>query len=133
MATIRMAYFDEAVDIDVPDRNLLDVLVPEDMHRHADLAGCLEHNLEHPVGTPPFSELCKNRKKACIIICDLTRPMETEKVLPAVIAKLKAASPDVDITLLVALGTHRPLSDAEINKVVGKDIHAKYRVVNHDA
>lgn len=133
MATVRMAYYDEALDVEIPDRNLIEVLVPVDMRKCPDLAERLDANLENPVGSPAFSELCKGRKKVCVIVCDLTRPMETEKLLPSIIERIEAGGPGVEITFLVALGTHRPLSEKEIDKVVGEGVRKKYRVLNHDA
>ncbi|MDR1519851.1 MAG: lactate racemase domain-containing protein [Planctomycetota bacterium] len=133
MAIVKMAYFHDSLEVEIPDRNLMDVLVPADVPKSADLIGCLGKNLENPAGTPAFSALCAGRRKVCVMVCDLTRPMETDKILPTMLDKIGAGSPNAEIVILVALGTHRPLSEGEIDRVVGREIGKKYAVVNHDA
>ena len=133
MTKVRMAYFDECLEIDVPERNLLGVLEPDDIRKADDLVAVLAHELENPVATAPFSSLCAGRKKVCILVCDLTRPMETEKVLPVVIEKILEASPEAEISILVALGTHRPLGEEEMDRLVGREIRGRFPVINHDA
>lgn len=67
----------------------------------------------------------------CILVCDLTRPMETERVLPLLLERIERNAPGAKITILIALGTHRGLSDEEIDKLCGKGIREKCNVVNH--
>jgi nickel-dependent lactate racemase len=38
-----------------------------------------------------------------------------------------------DVTIVVALGIHRPLSDHELSRLVGEEVWKNYNVQNHDA
>ena len=128
---VKFAYYRESVTLDIPEENLIGVLRPEEIHPARDLRACISENLDHPIGTKPFRELCAGKKKICLVICDLTRPMETEKVLPVFLEQLEQYAPQAEITILIALGTHRPLSGEEIDKLCGPGVREKYRVVNH--
>src|SRR5947207_898299 len=57
--------------------------------------------LERPTGTPPLAQLAQGRKDACILICDITRPVPNEMILRPVLQTLEAAGiPRDKITIL---------------------------------
>ncbi|MGI6687970.1 MAG: lactate racemase domain-containing protein [Christensenellales bacterium] len=132
MLTKKIAYYDSSIEVKIPKANLIGELVPVEMPVLDDVAGHLEYQLEHPVGTLKFSQLIMQKEKFCIIVCDLTRPMETHKILPVIIERIEEICPNAQITMLVALGTHRPLSESEIDIVCGRGVRGKYPVINHD-
>jgi len=41
------------------------------------------------VGTPPLAQLARGRKSACILICDVTRPVPNQLILPPLLRALK--------------------------------------------
>ncbi len=47
--------------------------------------GEISESLEHPVGTPPLSELAKGKKRCVILFDDMTRPTKTRQMIPAVL------------------------------------------------
>lgn len=71
--------------------------------------------------------------KIAILLDDITRPTPKRILLQEVLARLARASvPDENITLIVALGTHRTLTDAELEKHYGNDITCRFRLLNLD-
>lgn len=128
---LKIAYYKESLEIDVPKDNLIGVLLPKEIHKAENLNSCINYNLDHPIGTLPFNSACAGKKNVCIVISDLSRPMETEKVLPILIARLNKYAPAAKINILIALGTHRPLTEEEIDQLCGVGIKEKYNVVNH--
>ncbi|MGE0760525.1 MAG: nickel-dependent lactate racemase [Pirellulaceae bacterium] len=89
--------------------------------------------LDRPQGTPPLSELARGRRDACILICDITRPVPNEQILRPVLATLEAAGiPRDGILILVATGLHRPNQSDELVEMVGSFIASHYRIENHD-
>ena len=128
---VKFAYYKEDARLDIPEENLIGVLRPGEIRPAEDLRACINENLDNPIGTKPFNEVCAGKKKVCLVVCDLTRPMETEKVLPVVLERLERYAPQAEITILIALGTHRPLDDGEIDRLCGPGVREKYRVVNH--
>jgi nickel-dependent lactate racemase len=68
-----------------------------------------------------------------ISICDGTRAQPRDVMVPVVLAEI-ADLVDLDrVTILVATGTHRGNTDAELLEMLGADVLDRVRVVNHDA
>lgn len=85
-----------------------------------DPLSAIEQALQNPVASPAFSELAKNHNSACILICDITRPVPNGLFLPLLVKQLLAAgmAPE-NIKILVATGLHRPNEGDELAELVG--------------
>src|SRR5918994_3634791 len=95
----------------------------------------IRHALAQGVGAPPLIELARRSKRACILICDITRPVPNGLFLPILIRQLLEAglAPDA-ITVLVATGLHRPNEGEELEELVGSSwVMETVRVENHFA
>ena len=88
--------------------------------------------MEKPIDSPKLSELAKGKKNCVIIISDHTRPVPSKDILPNMLAELKAGSPDIDVTLLVATGFHRLTTTEELEAKLGKEIMSQCKIVVHD-
>jgi nickel-dependent lactate racemase len=76
--------------------------------------------LDQPIGARPFRSLAQNRRSACILVCDITRPVPNHLFLRPMIEDLLAAGvPRERICVLVATGLHRPNEGAELAEVIG--------------
>ena len=91
--------------------------------------------LARPVGAPALSTLAKGRGSACILICDITRPVPNRLFLrPMIETMLAGGIPAGRITVLVATGLHRPNEGAELAELVGDPwVLDTVRVENHFA
>jgi lactate racemase len=100
-----------------------------------DPSSAIEEALAAPIGTPPLRDLARGRRSACILICDITRPVPNRLFLsPLIHALLDAGVPPAGITVLVATGLHRPNEGAELAELVGDPwVLNTVTVVNHDA
>ena len=87
------------------------------------------------MGALPFPGLPRGKKTACILICDITRPVPNGLLLPPLIETLTAAGISrEDILILVATGLHRPNEGEELREIVGSDeIYETIRIENHFA
>ena len=85
--------------------------------------------------SPPLRELARGSRSACILICDITRPVPNGLFLPPLIRTLiEAGMPREGITVLVATGLHRPNEGEELAELVGDPwVLETVRVVNHFA
>ena len=93
----------------------------------------VEKAVLNPIGSRPLCELAEGKKTCTIIISDHTRPVPSRDILPPMLAELRKGSPDIDVTLLVATGFHRPTTTAELEAKLGEEIAAKEKIVVHDA
>jgi nickel-dependent lactate racemase len=91
--------------------------------------------LESPVGSPPLEELARGRASACILICDITRPVPNRLFLrPMIETMLASGIPLEKISVLVATGLHRPNLGEELAELVGDPwVLENIRVENHYA
>ncbi len=95
----------------------------------------IEGALRAPIGCATLDELARGRKSACILICDITRPVPNAAFLQPMIRRLMTAGiPAEGITVLVATGLHRPNEGAELAELVGDPwVLETVRVENHFA
>lgn len=101
----------------------------------ADPEAAVARALDEPVGAPPLADLAAGRKSACILICDVTRPVPNALFLKPLMGEIvRAGIPRERITVLVATGLHRPNEGAELRQVVGDDwVMENIRIENHFA
>ena len=63
----------------------------------------------------------------------ITRPTPRERIIPVLLDELNQAGvPDKDITVLISLGTHRYMTNQEIEECYGKEVVERIAVVNHE-
>jgi nickel-dependent lactate racemase len=100
----------------------------------ADPVAAIEAALDAPAAGPSLEELARGRRTAAISVCDITRPAPNRVTLPPLLERLQAAGIGIDaVTILIATGLHRPATSAELHSILGPQIAARYRVLNHDA
>ena len=96
--------------VTVPEERLLAVLEPQGAAAPATGAeeDIVRAALAHPIGAPALRRVVRPGEKIAIVTSDVSRPMPTWKVLPAVLEELWAAgaAPE-DVTLVFARGVHR--------------------------
>lgn len=87
----------------------------------ANPADAIHRALEaEPIDAPPLSRLAAGKRSACILICDITRPVPNRLFLRPMIETMVAAGIPLDrITVLVATGLHRPNLGEELAELVG--------------
>ncbi len=128
----KLEYGRTGLNIELPDDR---VVGPLQLRPAAPLANpeqAILAVLNHPVGTPPLAELAKGRKSACIVICDVTRPVPNQLLLKPMLRILEEAGiPRDEIMILIATGLHRPNQGTELEEMVGSDIVKHYRIENH--
>jgi nickel-dependent lactate racemase len=129
---VKFEYGRQGLYAELPDQRIVRTLSYKDAAPLADPAAALREVLARPTGTPPLGEIAKGKKDACIVICDITRPVPNELILRPVLETLEAAGiPREKITILVATGLHRPNEGAELVEMVGQHIVDRYRIDNH--
>ena len=111
------------------------VIRKPDMPLLADPVAAVHAALAQPVGARPLAEEARGAKTACILVCDITRPVPNGLFLPPLVRTLvDAGIPAAGITILVATGLHRPNEGDELAELVGDPwVMQTVRVVNHFA
>jgi nickel-dependent lactate racemase len=128
---VRLSYGYDGLDIVVPDNAV--VVYPQDAAPVPDSAAALTAALRSPVSGPPLRERVRPGQTVAISVCDGTRPQPSSLMLPAVLAELDGIIDSSSIVVLIATGTHRANSDAELRSMLSDEVVDSVRVVNHDA
>ena len=121
--------------VEFADSWRVSVIAKRPMPILADAGAALEAALAAPVGAPPLSQAARGTTSACILICDITRPVPNGLILPPLVRALLEAGLAADrIKVLVATGLHRPNEGAELAEVVGDPwVLDTVEVANHFA
>ena len=129
---ITLDYGRTGLEVDLPADRLVGPLAIRPAPPLPDPAAAVADALTNPIGTPPLARLARGRKNACILVCDITRPVPNRLLLPPILRTLEEQGiARRDILLLIATGLHRPNEGAELEEMLGPDIVANYRVENH--
>ena len=120
-------------EVDVPDKNLIGELHANDVPTELTGEAEVERALREPIGSPRLKDIVHPGEKIAIITSDVTRPMPTYKVMPALLDELYAGGVrKEDVTLVFALGSHRNHTDAEQRKLAGERAWNEIRCVDSD-
>jgi lactate racemase len=129
---VELAYGREGLTIRVPDD--ADVLTSRFVPGVDDEPAALRAALAGPISCPPLAQLVEPGDNVVIVHSDITRATPNDRIQPVLIAALEEAGIHrEDITLLNALGTHRPQTEAELRQMLGDDVVARYRCEQHNA
>lgn len=128
---VHLAYGKTGLDVQVPGDAV--VIEPKYVKGLPDERGALIEAMRKPIGTPPLANLVKAGQRVTVVHTDITRATPNERILPPLLAELESAGiKRSDITLLNALGTHRPQTREELEVMLGKEVVANYRCIQHD-
>jgi nickel-dependent lactate racemase len=120
-------------EFDIPDGNIMAELSQNDVCVGLTGIDEVRRALREPIASKKLSELVSSGEKVVIVTSDITRPMPTRTVLPAILEELQAAGVRYeDITVVFALGSHRKHTEEEMKYLVGDDIYEKIRCVDSD-
>ena len=120
--------------VEIPEKNLLGVLTPNPVEKALTGEAEVRRALENPIGTPALKDIVKAGEKIAVITSDITRPMPTYKVMPALLDELYAAGVKAeDITLVFALGSHRKHTPEEQKKLCGERAFNEIKCIDGDA
>ena len=129
---VRLDYGRTGLDVELPDRSVVYTLNYQPAQPLSDPQASLRQLLARPTGTASLADLARGRTDACIVVCDITRPVPNELILTPVLDTLEQAGIARDkILILVATGLHRPNQGDELIEMFGRRIVDQYRIENH--
>lgn len=130
---IALPYGKQSLTFELPEHNLLAIVEPATVPGLANPADAVRSAIRQPIGALPLRDQIKKGMRIVILVDDFTRPTPAYQILPALLGELEPETNALQIKLLNAAGTHRPMTQEELEAKVGADIMAHYPVLNHDA
>jgi nickel-dependent lactate racemase len=133
--TVDIAFGRGHLTVGLPERAEATVIRKATLPKLADQTGAIHAAFDNPIDAPPLATLAQGRKSACILICDITRPVPNRLFLrPMIETMMSAGIPKDSITVLIATGLHRPNEGVEMAELVGDPwVLDNVRVENHFA
>src|SRR6185503_4065066 len=128
---VRLDYGVDGLEVELPHERVT-IIEPVFRPAVADPLAALTAAIGSPLGRPPLRELVRRGQTVAISVCDITRAQPRREMLAAVFAQMPEVAAE-DITILIATGTHRTNTPAELELMLGPDIVGRYRVINHDS
>lgn len=127
-----MPYGQESVEIRIPEHNLVGVYSPRDTAPVTDVEMEIRRALASPIGALPLREQLRGKQNVVLIADDNTRLTPVDRVIPILLDECNEAGiPDAAIQVIIALGTHRFMTDDEIRIKFGDETLRRVPVVNH--
>jgi nickel-dependent lactate racemase len=127
---VSLAYGQGHLPVELPD-GLTTVIEPAHAPGLPDERGAVVAALEKPIATRPLREWIRPGNSVCILFTDITRATPNDRLIPWLLEHL-ADVPRPNITLLNQLGTHRPNTVSELERMLTRPIVQQYRVLNHE-
>jgi lactate racemase len=128
---VSLQYGSQGLEVDLPSEDVT-LIEPTFVPGLADERAAFRAALRAPLGKPALATLIGARERVAVVIPDITRPLPSERLLPWLFEEL-AHVPAEQFVIIVGTGSHRANTREELERMVGADIVARYRVVNHDA
>jgi nickel-dependent lactate racemase len=117
--------------VELPADNVT-VLSPRFVEGLPDEAAAFREAVRRPLGGRPLADLVRAGDRLAVVIPDITRPLPTDRLLRWLLAEL-AHVPAEQVTIINGTGSHRANTPEELSRMVGADVAARCRIVNHDA
>jgi len=128
---VTLPYGSQSLTFDIPVRNLLAVLSPRMVTPCADPAAEARRALQSPIGAPLLSAAVQSARRVVIVADDLTRQTPVRLLIPILLDELNAGGlRDDQVSVLIALGTHRPMTPDEIQAHFGPAVTRRVPVIN---
>jgi nickel-dependent lactate racemase len=131
--TVTLPYGQEKLSIKIPRDRLAWTCSPADIPGVADPEQAVREALDNPIGSPNLSTLVRSRgKRTVLLLDDDTRSTPQSTILPVLLNCLNEAGvADEDITGIIAVGTHRHMTEEECLAKYGEEAMSRIRIINH--
>lgn len=130
---IEIHYGKEVLHLEIDESIVCYNLRPNDIEPVKSVEKEVQRALAHPTRSKIIKELVKKGDKVVILADDITRLTPTREIVPVVLDEInRGGVPDKDIILMIALGTHRPMTPEEILTKYGEGVVRRVEIINHD-
>jgi len=130
---VELPYGSRRLPLEIPEGISAEVLWPRFVEVPADEEALLREALDHPIDAPPLEKLVHGGQRVALLADDISRATPIPRILPHVIDRLhRTGVRDGDIQIILALGSHRPMTEAEQRSKVGEALWGRIAVVNSE-
>jgi nickel-dependent lactate racemase len=126
--------YDNIAGVDIPDSHKVSPYSVKALtDAPADEGKLIGDSIAAPIGMERISKCLSTTSSVLIVVDDISRPTPIHQVLPHLLKEIHSAGvSEKNVRFLIALGTHRPMTRAEIDRKYGRGIADRYEVINHE-
>src|SRR5437660_5352828 len=102
---ITLDYGKTGLEVELPEDRLVGPLTIRPAPPLPDAEAAIAEALRRPIASRPLADLARGRRNACILVCDVTRPVPNRLLLPPILHTLEEQRiRRGDVLLLIATG-----------------------------
>lgn len=134
-SSVELKYGKGTVTLDLSGAASVSFLYGSDMPAIDDLPAAFRRAVEEDCAGVPLKQRVGPGDRITIILSDITRFwMRQDKICELLVKYLDSdcGVPPEDVAVLIALGTHRPMTESELEAVASPYVYARCPVVNHN-
>jgi nickel-dependent lactate racemase len=133
MKTLSIPYGSREITFRIPEHNFSEYLAPNIPTLPESDYSETKQALDNPIGADKIENIVNPSDKVAILCEDITRYAQTSVILSVLVSRLNEAGvPDSNIKIVMALGSHRPMTDEEKIVKVGEELFRRLEVVNSE-
>lgn len=132
---LRVPWGEAAKEFRLPEESVAWTISPKAISPVPDEKAEILRAMREPIGMPAIPEVLGDPagKRIAIVVDDNTRVTPVNRILPVVVNELnRYGVEDSQITVIIALGSHRYMTPEEIEKRVGSECYRRLRIINHE-
>jgi nickel-dependent lactate racemase len=126
-----LQYGKDGLEIEIPSNNIT-TLAPRFIPGLPDEPAAFRNAVRAPINSKPLRELIGANDRVAVVIPDITRPLPSDRLLPWLFAELDHV-PAENFVIVNGTGSHRTNTQDELAGMVGREVFARYKVVNHNS
>jgi nickel-dependent lactate racemase len=127
---VQLAYGQGSLGVELPDDRVT-IIQPSHTVGLLDERAAVWNALDAPIATRALREQTAACASVCVVFTDITRATPNDRLIPWLLEYLGHV-PRERMTLLNSLGTHRPNTRPELERLLTPAVVRDYRVLNHE-
>jgi lactate racemase len=126
--------YDTIEPVEIPPSHPVDVYTVQGNNgRREEPEVLVAASLASPIGMPRLSQMVNPDARVLIIVDDMSRPTPVHQIVPPLLDELaRGGVGNANVRFLVALGTHRRMTERELAAKIGASVVARFPVNNHE-
>ena len=127
-----LAYGKKRLEVNLPGEWDITIVEPQFLDGVIEPASSILDALDNPIGVPPLNKLLSTDQRIGIVINDITRATPTQMMVQTIVGEVLKVVSKHQITIFVALGTHRKNTEAELRNILGDYLHNSFSIVQNN-
>ncbi|NJD01442.1 MAG: DUF2088 domain-containing protein, partial [Ruminiclostridium sp.] len=133
MSVYQIPFGNKMLPVEIADENFLFYAAPVKTRDIPEPVNAVEGSMDNPIASKRLEELVSPGMNIVIMVDDTTRPTPKKLILACILNRLeKAGIKRGQVKIVIGLGTHRQMTENEIELHIGSDNLSGCRLANID-